>query len=171
MIELKDVAKTYLSDKGVEVAAVRGISLRVEKGEFVAIMGASGCGKSTLMNVIGTLDRPTSGTYELGGEDVGHMSDEAVSGLRNRRIGFVFQSFNLLPLLSAAENVELPLVYSAQDVSDARERSLKALAALGLSDRALHRPGELSGGQQQRVAIARALVNDPELIVADEPTG
>jgi putative ABC transport system ATP-binding protein len=171
VIELRDVEKTYVSDQGLQVAAVRGISLKIEKGEFVAIMGASGCGKSTLMNVIGTLDRPTGGKYLLAGEEVGSMSDESLSALRNKRIGFVFQSFNLLPLLSAAENVELPLVYAQQAATDGRARALKALGALGLSDRAGHRPGELSGGQQQRVAIARALVNDPDLIVADEPTG
>ena len=171
MIELRDVQKTYVSDKGLEVAAVRGISLKVEKGEFTAIMGASGCGKSTLMNIIGTLDRPTGGAYLLGGEEVGSMTDEALSRLRNRRIGFVFQSFNLLPLLSALENVELPLVYAQEEGTDGRARAMKALGALGLTDRAAHRPGELSGGQQQRVAIARALVNDPDLIVADEPTG
>ena len=171
MIELKEVHKTYLSDQGLQVAAVRGISLKAEQGEFVAIMGASGCGKSTLMNIIGTLDRPSGGAYLLGGQEVGAMSDEELSRLRNRRIGFVFQSFNLLPLLSALENVELPLVYAQQDGEGGRARALKALQALGLADRAAHRPGELSGGQQQRVAIARALVNDPELIVADEPTG
>jgi putative ABC transport system ATP-binding protein len=171
VIELKEVSKTYVSEKGLEVHAVRGVSLSIAKGEFVAIMGASGCGKSTLMNILGTLDRPTSGNYLFHDEDVGRMSDEQVSSLRNRRIGFVFQSFNLLPLLSAQENVELPLVYAQTDGTQGRQRALAALTALGLGERATHRPGELSGGQQQRVAIARALVNDPEVIVADEPTG
>jgi len=171
MIELRDVRKSYVSDKGVEVQALRGVSLRIDRGDFVAIMGPSGCGKSTLMNVIGTLDRPTQGEYVLGGEAVSGLDDEALSRLRNRRIGFVFQAFNLLPLLSAQENVELPLVYADAAVEDARERAVAALRRLGLEDRAHHRPGELSGGQQQRVAIARALVTGPDLIVADEPTG
>jgi putative ABC transport system ATP-binding protein len=171
VIELKDVSKTYVSDKGLEVKAVRGLSLKIAKGEFVAIMGASGCGKSTLMNIIGTLDRPSAGSYLFADQEISKMSDEDLSRLRNRRIGFVFQSFNLLPLLSALENVELPLVYAQAESASSRQRALKALDALGLADRAAHRPGELSGGQQQRVAIARALVNDPEMIVADEPTG
>jgi putative ABC transport system ATP-binding protein len=171
VIELQNVARSYVSDKGVEVRALRGVSLEIEAGEFVAIMGPSGCGKSTLMNVIGTLDRPTSGSYRVAGEEVGAMSDEELSHLRNRRIGFVFQAFNLLPLLTAQENVELPLVYAKDDVPDAAARAQKTLASLGLADRAQHRPGELSGGQQQRVAIARALVTDPHILVADEPTG
>jgi putative ABC transport system ATP-binding protein len=171
VIELIDVRKSYVSDKGVEVQALRGVSLRIDRGEFVAIMGPSGCGKSTLMNVIGTLDRPTSGEYRIAGEPVSALPDEALSALRNRRIGFVFQAFNLLPLLTAAENVELPLVYAAEEPADGGARALAALARLGLSDRGDHRPGELSGGQQQRVAIARALVTDPDLLVADEPTG
>jgi putative ABC transport system ATP-binding protein len=171
VIELVDVKKSYVSDKGVEVQALRGVSLGIAPGEFVAIMGPSGCGKSTLMNVIGTLDRPTAGEYRIGDERVSALPDEALSALRSRRIGFVFQSFNLLPLLTAIENVELPLVYAAEEPDDARERALAALARLGLSDRGDHRPGELSGGQQQRVAIARALVTDPDVIVADEPTG
>ncbi len=171
MIELSDVKKSYVSDRGVAVEALRGVSLRMERGEMVAVMGPSGCGKSTLMNVIGTLDRPTAGEYRIGGEPVSALSDEALSALRNRRIGFVFQAFNLLPLLSAVENVELPLAYAAEERSDGRERALEALGRLGLSDRAHHRPGELSGGQQQRVAMARALVTGPDIIVADEPTG
>ncbi len=171
MIELLDVKKSYVSDRGVEVEALRGVSLRIERGDLVAIMGPSGCGKSTLMNVIGTLDRPTAGEYRVGGEPVSALADEALSALRNRRIGFVFQAFNLLPLLSAVENVELPLAYAAEERRDGRARALEALGRLGLSDRAHHRPGELSGGQQQRVAIARALVTDPDVIIADEPTG
>jgi putative ABC transport system ATP-binding protein len=171
VIELTDVKKSYVSEKGVEVQALRGVSLEIRRGEFVAIMGPSGCGKSTLMNVIGTLDRPTAGEYRVGGQAVSALTDEALSALRNRRIGFVFQAFNLLPLLTATENVELPLVYAQDEPADGRERALGALARLGLSDRADHRPGELSGGQQQRVAIARALVTDPDVLVADEPTG
>jgi putative ABC transport system ATP-binding protein len=171
MIELKEVQKTYRNDAGLEVRALRGITLSVSKGDFVAIMGPSGCGKSTLMNVIGTLDRPTAGTYRIGGDEVGALTDEQLSRLRNRRIGFVFQAFHLLPLLTAEENVELPLVYAEAEPSDGKERARAALARLGLGDRGHHRPGELSGGQQQRVAIARALVTDPDVIVADEPTG
>jgi putative ABC transport system ATP-binding protein len=171
VIELKEVKKTYRNDAGLEVHALRGISLSVKQGDFVAIMGPSGCGKSTLMNVIGTLDRPTGGSYRIGGDEVGALSDEQLSALRNRRIGFVFQAFHLLPLLTAEENVELPLVYADAEAADGRERARKALARLGLGDRGHHRPGELSGGQQQRVAIARALVTDPDVIVADEPTG
>jgi putative ABC transport system ATP-binding protein len=171
VIELKEVQKTYRNDAGLEVHALRGISLSVAKGDFVAIMGPSGCGKSTLMNVIGTLDRPTGGTYRIAGDEVGALTDEQLSALRNRRIGFVFQAFHLLPLLTAQENVELPLVYAEAEPADGRARARAALARLGLGDRGHHRPGELSGGQQQRVAIARALVTDPDVIVADEPTG
>jgi len=170
MIELQQIEKTYRSSPGAEVQALRGVSLTIGQGEFVAIMGPSGCGKSTLMNLLGTLDRPDSGSYRLLGEDVAGLDDRALSKLRNKRIGFVFQSFNLLPLSSALENVSLPLLY-AQAPGDVEGRSRRALELVGLAARAHHRPGELSGGQQQRVAIARALVTDPEIILADEPTG
>jgi putative ABC transport system ATP-binding protein len=170
MIQMQDIKKKYQTGPGAEVHALRGISLTIEQGEFVAIVGPSGCGKSTLMNILGTLDRPDSGRYLLHGEDVAVLEDKALSMLRNRRIGFVFQSFNLLPLASAQENVSLPLLY-APAPGNIDERSRTALERVGLGDRAHHRPGELSGGQQQRVAIARALVTDPEFILADEPTG
>jgi putative ABC transport system ATP-binding protein len=168
MIELKSVTKVYHMGR-VEVPALQGVDLNIREGEMVAIMGPSGSGKSTLMNIIGCLDVPTSGSYVLEGEDVGRLGDDRLADLRNRNIGFVFQTYNLLPRLTALSNVELPLLYG--NGRDRRRRSLEALERVGLGPRASHRPAELSGGEQQRVGIARALAKDPAILLADEPTG
>lgn len=169
-IRLRDIKKIYKMG-GQELAALNGINLDIKRGEFAALMGPSGSGKSTLMNILGCLDRPTVGSYELEGKEVAHLSDDELAVMRNKHIGFVFQNFNLLSRISSLENVALPLVYAGVGVSERRKRAKQVLEAVGLGDRAEHLPNELSGGQRQRVAIARALVNNPEIIMADEPTG
>jgi putative ABC transport system ATP-binding protein len=172
IVSLIDVHKTYRTGE-MEVPAVRGVSIEIKRGEFVALMGASGSGKSTLMNILGCLDRPTTGHYILDAADVSGLDRDQLADIRNSKIGFVFQNFNLLPRTSARENVELPLVYSAQHLTNAelREKADRILESVGLAGREDHYPSQLSGGQQQRVAIARALINEPEVLLADEPTG
>ncbi len=169
MIQLRNIHKIYRTSADAEVPALVDVSLGIKEGEFLAVVGASGSGKSTLMNILGLLDRPSSGSHLFHGREVGQLTIDELATIRNQRLGFVFQSFHLLPRTSALENVELPLIYS--DRSDIRAAAKAALAKVGLADRMTHSPGELSGGQQQRVAIARALVNEPDVIFADEPTG
>ncbi len=170
VIRIEEVTKVY--DLGMtQVKALRGINITVQPNEYVAIMGPSGSGKSTLMNILGCLDSPSSGCYFLSGENVADMEDNALASVRNKRIGFIFQSFNLLPRASILRNVELPLVYAGMSVDEREDRAFRALEQVGLADRVQHRPNELSGGQRQRVAIARALVNEPSILLADEPTG
>jgi len=170
VIELVDLARVYVMGE-TEVVALAGVSLRIAAGEYVSVVGPSGSGKSTLMNLVGALDRPSRGRYLLDGVDVSGMSEDALADVRNRRIGFVFQTFNLLPRLTAHENVELPLIYQGLGGRERKQRVAERLAQVGLADRARHRPSELSGGQRQRVAIARALVTEPSILLADEPTG
>jgi putative ABC transport system ATP-binding protein len=170
MLMLQDIRKSYRIGP-TEVEVLKGVTLEIQRGELIAIMGPSGCGKSTLMNIIGLLDRPTSGRFLIDGSEVSYADDDALSEIRNQRIGFVFQQYFLLSRLTAIENVELPLVYRGDAHRFTRERSMELLRRVGMEERAAHRPSELSGGQQQRVAIARALVGKPSLILADEPTG
>ncbi|MDL2232588.1 ABC transporter ATP-binding protein [Ruminococcaceae bacterium OttesenSCG-928-L11] len=171
MIDMKDIVKQYYIGTPNELTVLRGLSFAVEEGEFVSIVGQSGSGKSTLMNIIGALDHPTTGSYLLGGEDIHSMTGNKLSDIRNRRIGFVFQTFNLIPRTSALKNVELPMLYGGMSGGKRTARAKELLDLVGMADRMKHQPNELSGGQKQRVAIARAMANDPDIILADEPTG
>ena len=171
LIDIKDVYKIYNEGEEREVRALNGVSLNIDRGEFVAVVGQSGSGKSTLMNILGCLDIPTYGDYHLDGQDVTDLTDKQLSHVRNKQIGFIFQGFNLIPALSAYENVELPLIYQGISVFQRKERVMAALERVGMADRFGHRPSEMSGGQQQRVAIARAIATHPPIIMADEPTG
>jgi putative ABC transport system ATP-binding protein len=171
VIELRDVSRTYRPSEDIVVHALRHVSLRIERGEYVAIMGPSGSGKSTLMHIVGCLDAPTDGRFLIDGVDVRDIPEDDLADLRNHKIGFVFQSFNLVPRTSALANVELPLVYAGLSRADRRRRAVAALRSVGMGERLEHRPSELSGGQQQRVAVARAIVTNPSLVLADEPTG
>jgi len=170
VIKIENLTKVYKNGK-IEVEALKAINLHVQQREFVSIMGPSGSGKSTFMNILGCLDRATNGFYVLDGKDISEVNDKELARIRNRKIGFVFQSFNLLPRMTALKNVELPMIYAGFGVKERQEKALKALEKVGLSDRVEHKPNELSGGQKQRVAIARALVNSPAILLADEPTG
>jgi putative ABC transport system ATP-binding protein len=170
LIEIKKLTKDYIVG-AIDVQALKGIDLKIDKNEYVAIMGPSGSGKSTLMNIIGCLDTPTTGNYLFKNIDVSHLSDDELSAMRNKEIGFIFQSFNLLPRMSALHNVELPLTYAGVEKNERKQKALRALERVGLSDRIHHKPAELSGGQKQRVAIARALISNPGILLADEPTG
>ncbi|MEO8190136.1 MAG: ABC transporter ATP-binding protein [Acidobacteriota bacterium] len=170
LIDIRDITKVYQMGQE-QVHALSGVTVGVERGEYVAIMGPSGSGKSTLMNLIGCLDTPTSGSYVLNGREVAQMTDDELASIRNQEIGFVFQTFNLLPRTSALQQVELPLVYSGLPRKERRERAIKSLESVGLADRMTHQPNQMSGGQRQRVAVARALINNPSILLADEPTG
>jgi putative ABC transport system ATP-binding protein len=170
VIDIENITKDYVMGEEI-VRALRGVSLRIQRNEYLAVMGPSGSGKSTLMNMLGCLDTPTSGRYEFNGRNVAEMDDDELAAIRNREIGFVFQTFNLLPRATSLRNVELPLIYAGMDPESREERATQALTDVGLGDRIQHKPNELSGGQRQRVAIARALVNNPSIILADEPTG
>lgn len=171
IIQMKDITKNYFIGTPNELHILKGIDLTIKKGEFVSVVGPSGSGKSTLMNLLGALDRPTEGSYQLSGQEIGELSDNQLSDIRNKKIGFVFQTFNLIPRSSALRNVELPMLYGGMGAEKRNRHALQLLEMVDMGDRASHRPSELSGGQKQRVAIARAMANDPEILLADEPTG